>query len=405
MRQAYRILPVYTGDVSGVCSALYELGGMVVMHDPSGCNSTYNTHDETRWYDHDSLIFISGLSEPDAIMGNDRKLIRDVTEAAETFHPKFIALCNSPVPYMNGTDFAGISEIIHARTGIRTFYIQTNGMHDYVSGAGLAFEAVARELVEENGTAPVKKDAVNVLGLTPLDFAAEGESEALAGILNEAGWRVNSCWSMGRYVENIPYAGRAGLNLVVSSTGLRAAKVLRERFGTPWVAGVPTGSFRETLFSEMKEAVFTNRCIVAYDTIEQAESETGEKGYAKPAKTAVIIGEPVFCCSMAAGMQEKVTVICSTEGGCELLRTRRRETYRNAGTSNGADGNVCGNDLICIGEEEIENALSGLRPDRIIADPMYKLILPQDYKGEFTEMPHLAFSGRIWLKEMKSRLN
>ena len=30
MRQAYRILPVYSGDVSGVCSALYELGGMVV---------------------------------------------------------------------------------------------------------------------------------------------------------------------------------------------------------------------------------------------------------------------------------------------------------------------------------------------------------------------------------------
>ena len=61
MRQAYRILPVYTGDVSGVCSALYELGGMVVMHDPSGCNSTYNTHDEIRWYARDSLIFLSGL--------------------------------------------------------------------------------------------------------------------------------------------------------------------------------------------------------------------------------------------------------------------------------------------------------------------------------------------------------
>ena len=46
MRQSYRIIPIYTSDVSGVCSALYELGGMVVMHDPSGCNSTYNTHDE-----------------------------------------------------------------------------------------------------------------------------------------------------------------------------------------------------------------------------------------------------------------------------------------------------------------------------------------------------------------------
>ena len=47
MRQSYRIIPIYTADVSGVCSALYELGGMTVMHDPSGCNSTYNTHDET----------------------------------------------------------------------------------------------------------------------------------------------------------------------------------------------------------------------------------------------------------------------------------------------------------------------------------------------------------------------
>ena len=69
MRQSYRIIPIYTADVSGVCSALYELGGMTVMHDPSGCNSTYNTHDEIRWYDQDSLIFISGLTEIDAIMG------------------------------------------------------------------------------------------------------------------------------------------------------------------------------------------------------------------------------------------------------------------------------------------------------------------------------------------------
>ena len=44
MKKTYRILPVYTGDVSGAASALYELGGMTVIHDPSGCNSTYNTH-------------------------------------------------------------------------------------------------------------------------------------------------------------------------------------------------------------------------------------------------------------------------------------------------------------------------------------------------------------------------
>ena len=141
MRQSYRIIPVYTADVSGVCSALYELGGMTVMHDPSGCNSTYNTHDEIRWYDQDSLIYISGLTETDAIMGNDRKFIDDIVDAASELQPAFIALAGSPIPYMNGTDFPAIARVIENKTGIPTFSVPTNGMHDYVYGAGMALES------------------------------------------------------------------------------------------------------------------------------------------------------------------------------------------------------------------------------------------------------------------------
>lgn len=112
MKRSYKIIPIYTADVSGVCSALYELGGMTVMHDPSGCNSTYNTHDEIRWYDQDSMIYISGLTEIDAVMGNDEKLIRDIEIAAEELKPKFIALAGSLIPYMNGTDFEAIAKIL-----------------------------------------------------------------------------------------------------------------------------------------------------------------------------------------------------------------------------------------------------------------------------------------------------
>ncbi|MDD6211926.1 MAG: nitrogenase component 1, partial [Clostridiales bacterium] len=136
MKNAYRIIPVYTSDISGVCSALYEMGGMVVMHDPSGCNSTYNTHDETRWYDQDSLIFISGLTELDAIMGNDKKLVRDVVEAAKRLNPRFIALFGSPIPYLNGTDFAALAAMVERETGIPSFTLKVNGMHDYVQGSG-----------------------------------------------------------------------------------------------------------------------------------------------------------------------------------------------------------------------------------------------------------------------------
>ena len=137
MRQSYRIIPIYTSDVSGVCSALYELGGMTVMHDPSGCNSTYNTHDEIRWYDQDSLIYISGLTEIDAIMGNDEKFLDDIKEAARELHPKFIALAGSPIPYMNGTDFPALAQVLEEETGIPAFAVPTNGMHDYVYGLSL----------------------------------------------------------------------------------------------------------------------------------------------------------------------------------------------------------------------------------------------------------------------------
>ena len=151
MKQVSVTLSTYTADVSGVCSALYELGGMVVIHDPSGCNSTYNTHDEPRWYEMDSLIFISGLSQMDAIMGNDDKFIHDIVRAAKELQPRFIALVRTPIPLMTGTDFEGISRVIEKQTGIPVFYFPTSGMHTYVKGAGMAMETIARELVPAGG--------------------------------------------------------------------------------------------------------------------------------------------------------------------------------------------------------------------------------------------------------------
>ena len=98
MKQTSTIISTYSADVFGVCSALFELGGMVVMHDASGCNSTYTTHDEPRWYDMDSMVYISGLSEMEAVMGDDEKLVSDICEAAQQLKPRFIALAGTPIP-------------------------------------------------------------------------------------------------------------------------------------------------------------------------------------------------------------------------------------------------------------------------------------------------------------------
>ncbi|MBR5485900.1 MAG: hypothetical protein IKV41_05265, partial [Oscillospiraceae bacterium] len=84
MKHVFRNLATYSADWAGVCSALYELGGLQVIHDASGCNSTYTTFDEPRWYEMDSHFYISALVEMDAVLGQgDNKLIADISEAAE----------------------------------------------------------------------------------------------------------------------------------------------------------------------------------------------------------------------------------------------------------------------------------------------------------------------------------
>ena len=374
MRQSYRMIPIYTADVSGVCSALYELGGMTVMHDPSGCNSTYNTHDELRWYDQDSLIFISGLTEIDAIMGNDRKFIDDIEHAARELHPKFIALAGSPIPFMNGTDFPAIARVIETETGIPTFSVPTNGMNDYIYGAGIALEQIARRFVKEPDRQ--KKDrfpvrSVNLLGVTPLDFGPQENVERLKENLKKYGWNVLSTWAMGDDLETLQKAGEATVSLVVSAVGLLAAEVLRETYKIPYVIGTPNQWLAEDISNALETA------ITRYAAVTQQSDPAAFylKNRMQQEAEITLIGEPVTMGSLAAGIEKKyghsARVFCPLKG-CETLLGKK--------------------DKAVFGEEAMEEALKDARI--IVADPLYRPVCPKD--SIFYELPHVAFSGRIY---------
>ena len=370
MRQAYRIIPIYTSDVSGVCSALYELGGMVVIHDPSGCNSTYNTHDEIRWYNQDSLIFISGLTEIDAVMGNDEKFLSDIKEAAGELHPKFIALVSSPIPFMNGTDFPALAKVLETETGIPAFAVPTNGMHDYVYGAGKALEEIARRFVSEqmedrNGS----ERTVNLLGATPLDFGPISKVEELKKNLEQYGWKTISTWVMGDSLEDLAQAGKAEMNLVISSVGLMAAKMLKEKYGTPYVIGTPYKEYAERISEALEKRI-------QIPAIEDRRRENLQ-GTGNSEKIITLIGEPVTIGSLAAIIERryhyKTRILCPLEN---------------------AEGLLGEHDLKICGEEEMENALKNAQI--VVADPLYRPICPVEC--EFYERAHIAFSGRMFLK-------
>lgn len=367
MKQTARIISTYAADVSGVCSALYELGGMTVMHDASGCNSTYNTHDEPRWYDMDSMVYISALSEMEAVMGDDRKLVDDIVSVAKELHPKFIAVAGTPIPMVIGTDFEAVAAMIEKESGIPTMGFPTNGMHSYLSGASMAFAGLARRfcLGETEKTGSL---SANILGLTPLDFSVNGSAQDIKALLEQNGIEVVSSWAMGSSLEELQRAGAAHVNLVVSHAGLETAKLLKERFGTPYVAGVPVGrEFSSLVVQTLRSAAKTGENAVAYPKKARGHFD------------GVIIGESVMAHSLAAAAAleraKNLRVLCPLEAEKELL---------------GADS------LHIHDETDIAECLAGER--LIVADPLYKPICPKD--AVFVPLAHEAFSGRIFRRDI-----
>ena len=390
MKQIASRISIYSADAFGVCSALYELGGLCVMHDASGCNSTYNTHDEPRWYDFDSMVYISGLSEMEAIMGDDQKFIDDIVYTAKELSPNFIAMAGTPIPTMIGTDFKAIANIIEKETNIPTFGFDTTGMHSYVSGAYKAFEALAKRFLKRNDKESrgeqkesVDKEGrehqnsrikVNILGVTPLDFSINKSVEAMVDLLKENNFEVISTWAMGSSLEYIKNAGDADVNLVVSYSGIGAAKYMYENLNIPYVVGTPFGKeFAKKVIEDLKEVKSTKENKISYDN----------RKIDKDAEIT-IVGESIMSESLAYAITKEknktVNVISSLETDEKLL----------------LEG-----DKIAMFEDDIEKCLKNSKT--IIADPLYRPICQLD--SNFISLPHEAFSGRIYRDEIPNIIN
>lgn len=382
MKQTARILSTYSADTFGVCSALYELGGMVVIHDPSGCNSTYTTHDEPRWFSKPSQIFVSALTEQDAILGNDAKLIADIEAAAKELQPRFICLIPSQIAHMIATDCRAICRILEKKTGILAFTLPTNSMHYYERGIYFALQKLAdlacQSLSEPDAApAPAAPDwlseeslarcvqakapallCVNVLGATPLDFAMNGNIASIQRWLEARGCRVTSCWAMGSDLDAILASHRADLDLVVSYGGLGAARILRERAGIPYLIGLP------------------------FPQLQPIDTPSNAPSNALAGRPAYIIGETVFAESLARALETAlglpraaITAIVPMETDSELLQP----------------GTLCLTD-------ECELMPTLCKAGLIIADPLYEPICPPS--AAFVPLPHIAFSGRLYEKNI-----
>lgn len=411
--QTHVFTSTYTADVSGVCSALYELGGMTVIHDPSGCNSTYSTHDEPRWFDTDSLMFVSGLDEMTAVLGDDNVLIDDVTHAVRDLKPRFVTLCSGSIPHIIAFDCKGVAHLLEKRTGVPMLPVATTGNRSYVAGVGAALTEWVKRFADSsespycatstlNGVADpeAKSFSVNLLGVTPLDFSINGNVDAMRKVFEDAGIPVNCCAAMGESFDSLRHIFRASVNVVVSSCGRRLARYMEQTAGIPYVEGTPIGAYGAARLPELaKEAHEKKRASLA-GVSDTAGKETAahpnslrmllakKKGDSEeiclwkgnpahnrwdvPDGQILIIGEEVFAQSLAAAINQ-LTPDCR----------------------HGLQAFAVWPDVDHGFPEDVLAEL--IRKSRyIIGDPLYRTIPHDSKQNTFVDFPHEAYSGRIF---------
>jgi hypothetical protein len=353
-------LPPFSPDYSGVCSALFELGGLVIIHDASGCTGNYTGYDEPRWYGSKSFVYCSKLRELDAVLGDDEKLIQKVLDAAEDLTPRFIALLGSPVPMVIGSDMPGIAREIEQRSGIPSFGFSTAGINYYDKGIRAALLSVAKRFTRP---APAKRQGhINILGITPLDFSANGNHRDLRGFLENSGWKTIASFAMGSSLDDIERSPEASVNLVVSAGGLSLGEYFLESCGIPYVCGLPLG----------EEG---SRNLLA-----RLSGAEGSKGAAKKSdKRVLIIHDQIIANALRDCLR--------LDYGVDRVGTATPFGFFPALAEPG-DANP--------GSEAEFTALVNGDFDIIFADPLFKDLLKPGSNTAFIDFPHVAVSSKLY---------
>ena len=248
-------------------------------------------------------------------------------------------------------------------------------MNSYVSGAYKAFEALSKRFLKRNDKeSRAEKSRVNILGATPLDFSINNSIKSTVDLLKENDFDVISTWAMGSTLEDIKDAGNAEVNLVISYSGMGAAKYMYEKFNIPYIVGTPFGKeFAKKIVADLKEAIITKENKISY---------INRKIDKNPQIT--IIGESI--------MSESLAYAISTEKNKTVNVISTLETDKNL---------LLEGDKLKTYEDDIEEALKNSKT--IIADPLYRPICPLD--SNFISLPHEGFSGRIYRDEIPNLIN
>ena len=350
-------LPPFASDTAGAAAVLYPLGGMTVIVDAGGCAGNICGFDEPRWQEdaEPSAVFSAGLRDMDAIMGRDANLVATIREAAAELTVSFVGLVSTPVPAIIATDFRALCRMVEKETGLPTIAVRTDGTRLYDRGTSAACDALVQKF-----TAPIPPDAprtgLGVLGLTPLDFSRE-ERASLHALLGREDTPIRFFDRLDDFRE----AARLKELLVVSPTGLRAARRLQRQWGIPIRTELPLAFIHE-----------------AFSTVLSRLAALLQDGQPRE---VLIVHQQILANGLRRAICQRFPALSTSAVTVGSFFALDRALQQEG-------------DLHFRGEQAFHAYLQA-HPDAIvIGDALLARAVPEPFGGTLLDLPHFALSGR-----------
>ncbi|MHB8123433.1 MAG: bifunctional nitrogenase iron-molybdenum cofactor biosynthesis protein NifEN [Desulfuromonadaceae bacterium] len=208
-----------------------------LVHGPIGCAG--NSWDNRGARSSDSQLYRRGFTtemlENDVIFGGEKKLYRAILDLAERYQDqaRAIFVYATCVTAMTGDDVEAVCSAASGKVAIPVIPVNTPGfIGDKNIGNRLAGEILFKYVIGTTEPPVLGEYPINLIG----EYNIAGDLWGMLPLFDRLGIQILSCFSGDAKFEELRYAHRAKLNIIICSKSLtNLAKKMQKTYGMPYL--------------------------------------------------------------------------------------------------------------------------------------------------------------------------
>lgn len=186
--------------------------------------------------------FTTHMDEHDVTFGDEEKIIDAIVEVDCIEKPKYIFIIGSSITSIIGIDLESVKAQVQDQINSKIIVLPNcNFQNDFRQGVEETLTILVEEIAK-NQPKLEKLPYYNILGLGIYNYNQSSDLYEITRLMNDYfALNINTTFILNTNIKSIEEASKATLNLVLHKEGLKAAKLLEEAYGQPYIYLTPYG--------------------------------------------------------------------------------------------------------------------------------------------------------------------